>query len=178
MQSVDSEMPDVSVDSEMPDVSVDSKMLDVSVDSEMPDVSVDRNSVSSEDGIKRFSHGRPSTSPAGQGNLFNNRDDVSRGGESIPQGQDGRPAAVSNIAGYAVLSDGDRPISVFILGPQELLAFDAIRDALYHECSPIPDGEDIIQVGYDRYAFEFSRACEEYLRTAGQNNMHWSTVLS
>lgn len=149
-----------------------------SVDIEMPDVSVDRNPVSFEDGIKRFSHGRPSTSPAGQGNLYNNRDDVSRRGESIPQGQDGRPAVVSNIAGYAVLSDDNGPILVFPLAPKGLLAFNAIRDALEHEYSPVPYGENITQVGDDRCEFEFRRACEAYLRTAGQNNKHWSIVLS
>ncbi|KAK2468264.1 hypothetical protein H9L39_19910 [Fusarium oxysporum f. sp. albedinis] len=149
-----------------------------SVDSEMADVPVDRNIVSSEDGIKQSGRGRPPTSSADQGNLYNSSDAVSRGGESIPHGQDGPTSVVSNRGGYVIRSDDARPISAYLLGPQELAAFNAIRATREHECSPVPDGEDIIMVGDVRYECEFCKACEDYHRTAGQNNVHWNTVLS
>ncbi|KAH7253746.1 uncharacterized protein BKA55DRAFT_674997 [Fusarium redolens] len=152
------EKPVQSADIEMPDAP------DESVDIEMPDAPGDRNAVSSEDGIKQSGCGRPPTSSADQGNLYNSSDAVSRGGESIPRGQDGPTSVVSNRGGYVIRSA--QPISLYSLNALELAAFKAIRAAREHQRSRglTPDGA----VGYES---EFWKACEDYYRTAGQNEV-------
>ncbi|KAL7755857.1 hypothetical protein ACKLNR_014384 [Fusarium oxysporum f. sp. zingiberi] len=172
VQSVDSEMPDVPVQS------VDIEMPDAPVDSEMTDIPVDRNTVSSEDGIKQPGRGRPTKFSADQGNLYNSSDVVSRGGESVPHGQDGPTSVVSNRGGYAIRSHDTQPISVFPLGPQEVVDFNAIRAAKEHQCSPGRDGEDVTPVDAAEYECGFCKAREAYYHTAGQNDVHWDTVLS
>ncbi|EMT64858.1 hypothetical protein FOC4_g10007554 [Fusarium odoratissimum] len=147
------------------------------MDIEMTNALGDRNAVSSEDGINQSGRGRLLTSSAEQGNLYNSSDAMYRSGESIPHGQDGPTSVVSNRGGYVTRSDDARPIYVYRLGPQELTDFNAILAAGEHQCSPGLDGEDIIPVDADGYECEFCKACEDYNRTAGQNNVHWYTVL-
>ncbi|KAH7182103.1 hypothetical protein DER46DRAFT_587842 [Fusarium sp. MPI-SDFR-AT-0072] len=147
------------------------------VDIEMPDAPDDRNPVSSEDGIKQSSRRRLPTWSADQGNLYNSSDAVSRSGESIPHGQDGLTSVVSNRGCYVIRLDGARHISVYRLGPHELAAFNAIRAAREHQCSPGLDGDDLTPVGAVGYECEFCKACEDYNHTASQNNLHWYTVL-
>jgi hypothetical protein len=147
-----------------------------SVDIEMSDFFVDINTVCSEDGINQFSRGRPLTSSAGQGSLYNSSDAVSRGGESIPHGQNGPTSVISNRGGYAVRSDDGRPISVYPLDPQQLTALNAVHAVREHQCSPGVDGDNTTMVDADDYECKFCKVFEDYLRTAGQNNVHWDTI--
>ncbi|CVL12581.1 uncharacterized protein FPRN_15125 [Fusarium proliferatum] len=163
------EQPVKSVDREMPDAP--GQIVDI----EMTGVSQDRNVVSSEDGIEQFGRGRPPTSSADQGNLYNSSDDVSRGGESILHGPEDLTPEASNRGGIVAQWNIAR---VYHLGPHELAAFNAIRAAKEHQCSPGFDGEDTIMVDNDGYECEFCKACEEYQRTADQDNVYWSTVPS
>lgn len=64
------------------------------------------------------------------------------GGESIPHGQDSSTPVVSNRGGYAIHSA--RPIFVYYLGPQELVAFNAIRAAREHQGSRGPTPVDAV----------------------------------
>ncbi|KAF4450199.1 hypothetical protein F53441_6633 [Fusarium austroafricanum] len=56
------------------------------------------------------------------------------------------------------------------LTPQELATFNAIRAAReQHQCS-----RGLTPAGAVVYECEFCKAVEDYLRTAGQNNVHWN----
>jgi hypothetical protein len=174
-QSVDIEIPDApapSEDIEMPDAP--GKSLDI----EMPDAPEDRNAVSFEDVINQFGRVRPLTPSAGQSSLYNSSDAESRNREQVPHGQDDPTSVMSNRGGFAVRSDDTRPTSVYPLGPEELHAFNGVRFAREHQCSPGLDGEHTIMLDTDEYECKFCKACGAYVRTADQDNVHWSTVHS
>ncbi|KAK2484353.1 hypothetical protein H9L39_02333 [Fusarium oxysporum f. sp. albedinis] len=141
----------------------------------MTDAPQDSNVVSFEDRIKQFGRGRPPTSSVDQSNLCNSSDAMSRGWESMPHSQEDLTFEVNNRGGIVNQWNIAR---VYRLGPQELAAFNAIRAAQEHQCSSGPDGEDTTMVNNAGYECDFCKACEEYRRTAGQKNVHWSAVPS
>lgn len=163
---------------EQPVQSVDSEMTDVpcqNVDIEMPDVPQDENAVSSENGINQLGRGRPPTSSVDQSNLCNSSDAMSRGGESIPHGQEDLRSEVNNGGG---IFNQCNIAQLYLFGPQEWAVLNTIPAAPEHQCSPGFDGEDTTMLGTAEYECDFCKAREEYHRTAGQNNVHCITVPS
>jgi hypothetical protein len=163
---LETEQPVQIVDSEMTDI------LDQTGDIEMTDAPEDRNVVSSEDGLSQLGRGRPQTFSVDQSNLCNSSDAMSRGGESIPHGQEDLRSDLNNRGGNVIHWNK----RVYRLAPQELAAFNAMRAAREHQCSSYLDGEHTVMVNSDGYECDFCDACEEYLRIAGQDNGYWSTV--
>ncbi|SPJ85727.1 uncharacterized protein FTOL_11509 [Fusarium torulosum] len=108
----------------------------------MPDAPADKNTVSSEDGINQFGRGRPLTSSAGQSSLYNSSNAVSRGGETIPHGQEGPIFVLSNRRHLFVPPDDARPNSVYRLHPQVSVVFIVVPAAEEYQYSPGVDGED------------------------------------
>ncbi|KAF4335875.1 hypothetical protein FBEOM_10300 [Fusarium beomiforme] len=125
-----------------------------------------------DDGIDQSGRGRPTTSSAGQGGLYNSSDAVCRGGESIPHGPESPPSVASNRGGHAILWVDAQAGVFYNLSPKELAAFKALCDAWEHQSS----ADLATMIGAGEYGYIFWKAWEDFLRTAGQNNVRWDIV--